>query len=113
MGANTELNQLLRLPFLIHHLLDHHNNEPDETFADLLNQHYSDYQSHSGNDDHDNLPFKTTDYATAQVSLAFVNPNQFSIPRPSIFYDKISPFHNEAFYSFAVVGNIWQPPKFS
>ncbi|NBU04883.1 MAG: hypothetical protein EBT39_00830 [Sphingobacteriia bacterium] len=113
--ANTELHQLLRLPMLIHHFSEHHDQEPDESFADFLNEHYSDHHNHSDNDhhDHDNLPFKTKDCATAHVSLAFLNHIQFSVLRPTAFYDKISPIYNGAFYSSAVVSNIWQPPKIS
>jgi hypothetical protein len=103
------------LPVLIHHFFDHQEQEPDETFADFLNEHYSNHQNHSDNDhhDHDNLPFKTTDCAAAHISLAFVNPIQFSISRPIIFYDIIFPIYNRAFYSSSVVCNIWQPPKIS
>ena len=113
--ANAELHQLLRLPVLIHHFLDDLNQEPDETFTDFLNEHYSDHQNHSDNDhhDHDNLPFKTNDCATAHVSLAFVNHNPYSISSPAVFYDKISPIYNGGFYSSAFVSNIWQPPKIS
>jgi len=115
LGANSELHQLLRLPVLIHHFFDHQEQEPDETFADFLNEHYSNHQNHSDNDhhDHDNLPFKTTDCATAHVSLAFVNPIQISISRPIVFQDKISSSYNGAFYSSTIVSNIWQPPKIS
>ncbi len=114
LGAHTELHQLLKLPILIHHFFEHHHQEPKETFANFLNDHYSDTNQHSDtNHEHDNLPFKTTDCATAHISLAFVNPVQFSITIPTTFYDKISPIYHGAFYSPTVVNNIWQPPKFS
>jgi hypothetical protein len=115
LGTNTELHQLLRLPVLIHHFLEHHDQEPDESFADFLNEHYSDQQNHSGanHHEHDSLPFKTTDFAKTNVSLAFVNPTQFSISRLIIFQEKISPIYNRAFYSSAIVSHIWQPPKIS
>lgn len=115
LGAKTELHQLLRLPVLIHHFLDHHYQELGESFADFLNQHYSDHQNHSdGNHhDHDNLPFKATDCAKAHFSLAFVNPIPFFIPRPTAFYDKIPPTYNGAFYYSSIVSKIWQPPKIS
>jgi hypothetical protein len=115
LGANTELHQLLRLPVLIHHFFEHHDQEPDESFADFLNEHYSDNQNHSdtNHNDHENLPFKTNDCATAHVSIAFVNPTSFSISRPKTFQDKVSPIYNGLFYSSSVVGSIWQPPKIS
>jgi len=99
----------------IHHFLEHHTQEPDESFADFLNKHYVDHQNHSDSDhpDHDNLPFKTTDCGKMHISLAFLNPIPFSIPRPTAFHEKISPIYNGAFYSSAVVSNIWQPPKIS
>ena len=115
LSTNTELHQLFQLPVLIHHFLEHQNREPDESFADFLSEHYSDHQNHSDTDhhDHDNLPFKTTNCATAHISLAFINHFQFSITRQTVFHDKISPIYNETFYSSAVVSNIWQPPKIS
>ena len=113
LSANTELNQLLRLPILIHHFLEHHEQEPDETFTDFLNEHYSADQSLSNHEhhDHDNLPFKTTHCSVAHASLAFVSQIQYSIPKPIILYDKISPVYNGSYYSSAVGSNIWQPPK--
>lgn len=113
--ANTELHQLLRIPVLVHHFFEHNQQEPDETFADFLNEHYSGQQNDSDNDhhEHDNLPFKSADCATAHVLLAFVSEAQFSITRQVIFKDKISPIYNRAFYSSSVVNTIWQPPKIS
>jgi ABC-type Zn2+ transport system substrate-binding protein/surface adhesin len=118
LSANTEIHQLLRLPVLIHHFLEHQNQEPDETFSNFLKEHYYDHQNHSDHDhqdhhDHDKLPFKTTNCALAYVSLAFVNPIQFSISPSIIFHDKISPSYNGALYFSALVRNIWQPPKIS
>ena len=100
---------------LIHHYLSHHQDEHDKSFAHFLEDHYSSNPEHSDNDhhEHDNLPFKTADCATAHVALAFINHTLYSIPRPVAFYDKISPIYNGAFYSSAVVSNIWQPPKIS
>jgi hypothetical protein len=113
--ANTELHQILKLSVLIHHFLSHHQDEQNKSFFYFLNDHYNDTPEHSDNGDkeHDNLPFKTADCATAHISLAFVNHIQFSIPRPTVFHVKISPIYNGAFYSSAVVSNIWQPPKIS
>jgi hypothetical protein len=111
--ANTELNQLLKLPILVHHLIDHHNQEPDETFMDFVNEHYSDQQSHSENKDHNNLPFKTTDCSITHSTLAFVNLIPFSISQTIVFHAKTPPIYSNLFYSTSVINNIWQPPKFS
>ncbi len=113
--VNTELHQLLRLPVLIHHFLDHSNQEPEISFVEFLNEHYSSNQKHSDNShkDHDKLPFKTLDCSNAHVALAFVNHSEFSIPTPTTFYDKISSSYYSVIYSSTVIRNIWQPPKIS
>lgn len=115
LSANTELNQLLRFPILIHHFFEHHEQEPDETFADFLNEHYSADQSLSNDvhHDHDNLPFKTTHCSAAYASVEFVSQIQYSIPKPTILHEKIPPIYNGEYYFSAVVSNIWQPPKIS
>jgi hypothetical protein len=115
LTANTELHQLLKLPVLIHHYLSHHQDEQDKSFLHFLSDHYSSTPEHSDNDhhEHDNLPFKTNDCATAHVSIAFVNLTPFTISRPIIFQDKVSPIYNGGFYSASVISNIWQPPKIS
>jgi hypothetical protein len=115
LSTNTELHQLLKLPVLIHHYLVHHQDEQDKSFFHFLSDHYSSNPEHSDNDhqEHGNLPFKTADCATAHVSLAFVNLTLHYILRPIAFYDIISPIYNGASYSYALINNIWQPPKMS
>lgn len=115
LGANTELHQLLRLPVLLHHFVEHQDQETDKSFADFLKEHYSDTKGHSdaSHHNHDNLPFKTSDCATTLISSAFVNHNPFSISRPNSFQFEVLPIYNGEFYTSAIVSNIWQPPKMS
>jgi len=119
LSANTELHQLLKLPVLIHHFFDHHNQQPSETIVDFLSEHYSASKNQSTADkhdrkhNHDNLPFKSNDCATAHASLTFEIQTPFSIPRPIILREKNSPIYNKTNYSSAIVSNIWQPPKIS
>lgn len=112
MCANTELHQLLRLPILIQHYIKHHEQEPDETFACFLNEHYTSEQNHCDND-HENLPFKTNDCATTHLTVAIVNHAPLSITSQNTFKSKIAPIYNGVIYSADLVSNIWQPPKFS
>ncbi len=113
LSANTELHQLLKLPMLIHHFLEHHDHEPDETFAGFLNEHYSDTQNHCDTDHHDNLPFKTNDCATMHNNVAFNHSHNFSISQPTIISEKLLVAHNVIVFSSVALSNIWQPPKIS
>ena len=115
LGANTKLHQLLKLPVLIHHFLEHQTQEPNETIADFLVEHYSDTQNHSEPDhhNHDNLPFKTNDCATAHVLIAFENHISFSVPSPNSFKNAGSPIYDGVIYFSVFHSIIWQPPKTS
>ena len=116
LSANTELHQLLKLPILLHHFLEHHDQDHQESFADLLMEHYSDTPNHSGNDHHghDNLPFKTNDCATMHNStVAYIHQHHFSLCQPMIVSDNISVSSKVEFSSSAFLRNIWQPPKIS
>jgi len=115
LGANTELHQLLRLPVLLHHFLEHHDQEPDETFADFMNEHYADTQNHSDTDhhDHDNLPFKTNDCATMHSNIAFNHQHNFSLAQPNTLSVEVLVAYNVVIYSSSIRDKIWQPPQFS
>lgn len=113
--ANTEIGQLLKLPNLIHHFLEHHEHGDDHTvsFIDFVKSHYNSNKQHSDKDKHDNhqnLPFKTIN-TNVNTVLAFENQAIFSFTKPiSIPINNTVPFHREFYSSFAFA-NIWQPPK--
>jgi hypothetical protein len=114
LGANTELHQLWRLPVLLHHFLDHHQDEQDSSFTHFLSDHYSRKPLHDveNHHEHQNLPFKTNDCATAHLSLAFVNPPLYSIAIAPIFQHRKFPAYRHLIYSPALVNKVWQPPQF-
>ena len=61
LNSATEIHQLLKLPFLIHHYRDHRNENSSISITDFLKIHYSDGQHPNDNDDSDDneLPFKS------------------------------------------------------
>ena len=113
--ANTELHQLFRLPVLIHHYLEHHQDEQDKSFLHFLSDHYSSNPEHSDNDnhEHDNLPFKTNDCATMHSNVAFNHQHNFTFCEPQVVSEKVSVAYNVGIYSSAILNTIWQPPQFS
>jgi len=108
--ASTEIHQILRLPVLIQHYLEHQEVNNNQSLAEFLTNHYSNRQNHSDSN-HNNLPFKTADCATAHVALAFANHAQYSVQSPTTFQEKASSIYNDVIYSSAIVNSIWQPPK--
>lgn len=113
--ANTEIGQLLRLPNLIQHFIEHNNPvDNDVSIVDFITIHYNENQQHSnkGKDNHQNLPFKTINGAINTV-LAFENQTEVSFPKQNIiFVNSTVPFYQE-FYISNVFASIWQPPKLS
>lgn len=61
LNSATEIHQLLKFPFLIHHYLHHRNMDSSMSIMGFLKIHYSDEQHPNDNDDSDDneLPFKS------------------------------------------------------
>ena len=114
--ANTEIGQLLKLPNLIQHFTEHHDhdNTLDISFADFIDFHYNKTEKHSnkGNENHQNLPFKTIN-TNVNTVLAFENQTEFSFRKPNIIsLNRTVPFSQD-FYISSVFASIWLPPKLS
>lgn len=113
MCANTELGQLLKLPVLIHHYLEHHNDDFSASFTDFLHKHYTEENSHpSTNNEHEKLPFKSQDVGFSQTTLIYQSPVGFELQltKPASSKEKI--IYTPNFYSSAILTKIWQPPRF-
>ena len=115
--ANTEIGQLLKLPNLIHHYLEHHDDKNDDeygiSFIDFLKNHYNENNQHSDNakHDHQNLPFKTTDCNSLNTLIALVQQNIFALHNNKITSAKNVACYTEQHYTSKSFGSIWQPPK--
>ncbi|WP_449388236.1 hypothetical protein [Chryseobacterium lineare] len=110
--STTELYQLLKLPVLIEHYIEHKNLSPEMSFTAFLKVHY----------DH---PVKDNDYETDQ-KLPFVShASLFSVVftvNPSLdFYVKEKVYHTleikktfykSVLYNKEIVNSIWEPPRF-
>ena len=117
MCANTEIGQLLKLPTLVHHYLEHHDDKNDDeygiSFIDFLKKHYNEKDNHSDNakNDHQNLPFKTIDCGSLNSVIALVQQTVFTLHTTSIISTKNAASYTEQHYTSKSFGSIWQPPK--
>ena len=109
--STTELYQLLKMPVLVEHFLEHKVKNRDITFIDFIKMHYND-------------PVKDADYTTDQklpfvahslpLTLVFtINPEfiieiKKHIPSDT---DKKTFSEDHLFYNKDAVNSIWQPPK--
>ena len=111
--STTEAHQLLKLPVIFQHFLEHKSENKQISFLQFLDIHYM--HGNPNDKDHDRdmqLPFKTSGCCAFSVSTSFVSLMQpISIENPSetmIIRHGISKIH---FINSSYLSNIWQPPK--
>ena len=109
--AQTELNQLLKLPVLFQHFQEHQQENAVVSVKDFLVMHYLLEQVKDQDYDRDmQLPFKSENPPILTISSAVITAEPFIVihftalnPRPSIRYsDQVISRTPEA---------IWQPPQ--
>ena len=106
--ASTEFHQVLRLPLLVKHYAEHHEQVKDMTFWEFLVMHYKTDVPH---DDQDmSLPFKDCHHSlTAQAIAIPVQKISLSSLTP-IQADPLLSFDHSQFHS-SYLEEIFQPPK--
>jgi hypothetical protein len=114
--ATTELNQLLKLPILVGHFLEHRAETEKLTIYQFLYIHYAEGDVKDADYEKDmKLPFKANNNFLLQTnvisppSIFSVTPNKnlSKIIQKKFFYT------NDRLITSAYLCNIWQPPKTS
>ena len=112
--ANTELHEVLKLPFLHEHYLLHKQNERNQSFVTFLYMHYASGQEHEHQqNEHENLPLKTKDcikYSPGIISFLLI---PYVRLQEAPYQSKQRIFFKKVFLSNGNQGNIWQPPQIS
>jgi len=107
----TEVHQLLKLPVLWQHYMEHQQNDDSITFLDFLSRHYNTYDDHDGDHDRDmQLPFKDFGHCSSVPAVTLTafridfHVTHFAFEKTYVsFYKKfITSFH---------LTEIWQPPR--
>lgn len=113
--GTTEVCQLLKLPFLFNHYLEHNHHEKiNLSFFEYLKLHYSsDSNSSNKHNEDSKLPFKTSDECCIAGHIS-IPVTGYSIPLPQFYNISNSyPFYkNDAFLPMTVQ-DIFQPPRLS
>ena len=110
----TELNQLVKLPLLVEHFIEHKEKDGNLSLIAFLNMHYS--QTDVQDNDHDKdmqLPFKSHDGCINSITIAFI-PNNFEglSTKPTFTETRSFSVYHEEFLQSTFLSSIWQPPKF-
>lgn len=110
----TEAYQLLKLPLLVQHYIQHRSEDPDISFISFLRIHYNkklvidaDWQQDQ------QLPFKTQQSAnTFMFGFVSMPSHPISVQSaPPPFVQKTFRIDKDPEYSFTRLQDIFQPPK--
>lgn len=110
--SSTEFHELLKVPVLITHYLEHKGEQPDLTLAEFFSAHYN--SNNTKDDDYtrdSQLPFKTAEHLSSSITV-FLSHFDVKLPAPHFNNNVDLPFYRASFVSFQLLSNIWQPPKF-
>ena len=104
----TEMNELMRLPLLVEHFIEHQEMVPEMSFVQFLAMHYKTDVAHDSTDME--LPFKGCDHSVA-------SPN-FTFPDQKIELTQAIPTAHPEFFSLYIsfipstgLSEIFQPPR--
>ena len=116
--GTTELHELLRLPLLVEHFMEHRRADNQMSFFDFMNLHYA--QGVVQDEDYEKdkrLPFKTHDFCS-NSPLSHPFHEVVVVTQPSSPYlfpniKRLTPHghYDAVFYSSNYLDNIWQPPQ--
>jgi hypothetical protein len=111
--SSTELRQLLKLPLLIQHYVEHKEQNKDISLWAFLSMHYEE----AGKVDIDyskdqQLPFKSHDGFSGATLGSFVPTAFYSLVEKTFKQETVTHIvSNEYFISSVYLSSIWQPPK--
>lgn len=114
--AGTELHQVLRLPALVLHFIEHQATSPELSFLAFIEDHYSDPENATqGHDEkHEQLPFKDNHCLQVHFSVVAI-PTVHSIllmaPESELLNTEPTILPTDHFVCNAHNGDVWNPPK--
>jgi hypothetical protein len=108
LGLFTEFDELLRLPILVEHFIEHREKVPEISFLQFLAMHYKTDVAHDATDME--LPFKDCSNSLAIPS--------FALPEQKVYLSAEIPAHTRVYFSTYIsfvsssaLDEIFQPPR--
>ncbi len=110
LSSTTEIYQLLKLPFLAEHFLEHKNDNQNLSFIAFLELHYADNKKSDESDK--KLPFKSHEIVVNIGLSGFLSkPIHIKLEIPEFKEIKSISIYDELFIDSSHLAAIWNPPK--
>lgn len=111
LATSTELHQLLRLPVLFTHFLEHQSQNQEIGFANYIVLHYfTDNPKDRDHTSHNELPFKQDHCEVLHIPLAIL-PEDLSKSFLPEYQLQSKDSYELRLLPYGVQSAIWQPPK--
>ncbi|MCS6823426.1 MAG: hypothetical protein NZ529_03960 [Cytophagaceae bacterium] len=111
--ATTELSEVLKVPVLIHHFIEHKSQNASLSVWEFLSMHYSyDGKVHEGHDRETPLPFSSHENCFLS-NLLYYPPCLPLLMKQIVFFDlqRKNGSRSDFTFSSGYLSGIWQPPK--
>lgn len=110
--STTELYQLLKMPLLIEHYIQHKNLNPEMSLTAFLKTHYDNPIKDSDHDQDQRLPFVS--HASLLSAVFTINPSLDFHCIKKVFtpIEIKKTFYKSVLYNKEIHNSIWEPPKF-
>lgn len=110
--GTTDAYQLLKLPIMLQHFVEHRKEDPKISFTVFLRMHYADKMVVDDDFSRDmQLPFKTAEACCVATPVSM--PAQWvsiEVPHPIVLQQEFFLFDEPVDYSL-IHGDIFQPPR--
>lgn len=110
--AATELHQLVKLPNLVRHYIEHNSEKPTTLLAFFI-VHYASGDIKDADYEKDlQLPFKSLEHCEFTIIVIHSLTSIVTVELPPVIYiPKRYTLYSQNFISSDLSANIWQPPK--
>lgn len=106
-------HQLLKLPYLIEHFVEHKEENSNLTFLSFLKMHYDDDNIKYADYEKDRkLPFKSHQSSVNVGFVVFMDYEKLELNFNSVFKEPTTKnFYTKKPFKSSYLSSIWQPPK--
>lgn len=109
--SSTELHQLLRLPYLVSHFIEHSNINSSLNFSEFIHQHYAEEHKKDQDKKDEQLPFKSHKDCIVLSDINTPPQNLFTLIEHAFKHKKEYFIEYKIEFNSADKSSIWQPPK--
>jgi hypothetical protein len=109
VSVQSPLHELVKLPSLVSHFIEHKNTNPNISFYDFIADHYGNHET-SEDFNHNNLPFKDENHPL-MIGFQYFNADSPALLPTSFSEVATISVCNTMSITMGEKSHVWQPPR--